>query len=70
MLKGVLKSWNKEVFRGHKVKKKEILEKIKAIGSQEEISSLGELLKEERQPLNAKFTDLVRNIVAGSKRPR
>lgn len=37
-----------------------ILGKIKAIGSQEEISSLYELLKEERQALKAEFVDLVR----------
>lgn len=59
-LKGVLKSWNREVFGDVKIKKQEILKKIEEIDQKEVDGLLDQALKAERDGLKGEFADLIR----------
>lgn len=68
-LKGVLKSWNREVFGDVKIKKQEILKKIEEIDEKEVDGLLDQALKAERDGLKGEFDDLIRKEkISWSKR--
>lgn len=59
-LKDILKVWNMEVFGDIKIKKQELMGRIKAIDDLEEVDQLSPTLKDERLSLKAEFVEIVR----------